>query len=937
VTTDQPQTLDIGLLGPIRVLRDGAQIDIGGVRAETLLALLALRAASPVSADSLVEELWAGEAPDGAATTLRSYVSRLRGSLGDAAPIDRVSAGYVLAVPAEWIDVARFESLIREGGALLERRRYRRAAETFRSALELWRGRPFAGLAEDGAFQAEIVRLEELRLHALDSRLEADLELGRAAEIVDELEALVAEHPFRERLWRHLMLALYRAGRQADALAAYHRARTALDEQLGLEPGEELRELEGAILRQDVPSADQGRRPSHGVPVPLTSFVGRARELDQVRTLLQRARLVTLVGVGGVGKTRLALEAARRALDDAVDSVAFVDLAALSDPGLVPAHVAASLGVREAPGQELTAAVAEQVGSTEFLLVLDNCEHVREAAANLAQTLLEGSADLHILATSREVLDVPGEAAYPVAPLALPEAGDDLGVVRASEAVRLLVDRATLTRHDLRVDDATYETAARICRELDGLPLAIELAAARTKALSLDEIAEKLRDRFQFLVSWRRLSAARHRTLREAMDWSYELLAPDEQRLLARLSVFPAGATLASVASVCVEDDENEAGRLIERLVDASLVVPIDDPDGTRYRLLETVRQYAAERLPDSELADLNRRHAERMRTIAASTNLALEGTGRAMSYDQARIELPSIRAAIQWAVEADPALGIEIAAALERFWVTNHAREGIAIFTALLAGDGIPDEIRALGLRCRGGCRYYVADFDWGAGDYEAALAIHRQRGERRYEAHLLQRLAIEAYRVGDRKRAREMYEEAARIGGADRFIADEYVGLRLLSDLAFDEGDADEGFAVIRQAIDGAAAAGDDWWEIDGRASLADRALDLGMLDEAGRAAREALRLARKIDDRQSIVLLLAILSVESAARGLGHRAGRLWGGLAAEVERGGPVGQWEALQDRVREQAAAKAGADFQPGVAEGRALSIDEVVAEAFEQP
>ena len=849
-------------------------------------------------------------------------------------PIERTSAGYLLEIPADWVDVVRFERSIRQGDALLERRRHRRAAEAFRTALELWRGRPFAGLAEDGAFLAEIVRLDELRLHALDSRLEADLEVGRAAEIVDELEALVAEHPFRERLWRHLMLALYRAGRQADALAAYHRARTALDEQLGLEPGDELRQLEAAMLRQEVPSAGPRRQSSGGLPLSLTSFVGRSRELDEVRSLLKRSRLVTLVGVGGVGKTRLALEVARRSLDDAVDGVAFVDLAALSDPGLVPAHVAASLGVREAPGQELTAAMAEQVGSTELLLVLDNCEHVRAAAASLAQTLLETSADLHILATSREILDVAGEAPYPVAPLGMPESGDDGEAVRASEAVRLFLDRATLTRHDLRVDDATYETAALICRELDGLPLAIELAAARTKALSLDEIAEKLRDRFQFLVSWRRLSAARHRTLREAMDWSYELLAPDEQRLLARLSVFPAGATLASVALVCVEGDEDEAGRLVERLVDASLVVPIDSPNGTRYRLLETVRQYAAERLPGPELAGLRRRHAERMLTIASSTNLALEGTGRAMSYEPARIELPSIRAAIGWAAEADPALGLEIASALERFWVTNHAREGIAIFTSLLALDGIPDVIRARGLRCRGGCRYYIADFDWGVEDYEAALSIHRHLGQRDYQAHLLQRLAIEAHRVGDRPRARALFEQATTVGGSDRFPADEYVGLRFLSDLAFDEGETDEGFAALRQAIDRAAAADDEWWEIDGLTSMADRALDLGMLDLAGAVAREALQLSVKIGDRQNTVILLALLAREAAARGLGHRAGRLWGGLASEVERGGPVGQWEGLQDRARAQVAALAGADFEPGVAEGMSLSLDEAVAEAL---
>ena len=936
MTTEQPQALDIGLLGPIRVLRDGAPVEIGGSRAETLLALLALRAGSPVSADSLIEELWAGEPPDGATTTLRSYVSRLRAALGDAGPIDRVSAGYVLDLPVDRVDIARFDALVREGDALLERRSHRRAAEAFRSALGLWRGRPFAGLAEDGSFQAEIVRLEELRLHALESRIEADLELGRAAEIVDELEALLAEHPFRERLWRHLMLALYQAGRQADALAAYHRARTSLDEQLGLEPGEDLRELEAAILRQEVASVDQRRQPSRGLPASLTSFVGRARELDEVRSLLRRTRLVTLVGVGGVGKTRLALEAARRALDADVDAVAFVDLAALDDPGLVPAHVAASFGLREVPGQEPATAVAEQVGSTDFLLVLDNCEHVRGAAASLAQALLASSPGLRILATSREVLDVAGEAPYPVAPLGLPGSADDPEAVRASEAVRLLVDRATLTRHDLRVDEAAYDTAARICRELDGLPLAIELAAARTKALSLDEIADRLRDRFQFLVSWRRLSTARHRTLREAMDWSYELLAPDEQRLLARLSVFPAGATLASVAAVCLDGDQDEAERLLERLADASLVAPLDHALGTRYRLLETVRQYAAERVPEVERDDLHRRHAERALAIAASTNLALEGTGSSMSYDLARVELPSIRAAIQWATAADPVLGLEIACALERFWVTNNAREGIAVITTLLGRDGLPDTIRARGLRCRGGCRYYIGAFAEGAEDYEQALAIHRHQGQHAYEAHLLLRLAIEAHRLGDRRRARELLDDSATIGGEDRYAADQYVGLRELSDLSFEDGRVDEAFEMLRRAAALAADGGDEWWVVDILSRIADRALDLGRLDDAGPAARQALRLSITIADRQTTVFALASLAREAAARGRRRRAGRIWGGIEAEVERGGPVGQWELERDGILAKVAAHADGDFRAGMAEGVGLSLDLVAVEALSE-
>ena len=906
------------------------------MRAETLLALLALDAGTPVSADLLIDEIWGGEPPDGASTTLRSYVSRLRSALGDDVTIDRLPAGYVLRLSTDVVDVARFEAAVREGRGLLERGRHRRAVQALGSALQLWRGQPFAGLADDGALHAARVRLEELRLFALESRIEADLALGRNAELVDEIEGLLAEHPFRERLWRHLMLALYGAGRQADALAAYHRARTALDEQLGIEPSEELRQLEAAILRQDVAPAGTAAQTPSGLPVPLTTFVGREREMDEVLALLRRTRLVTLVGVGGVGKTRLAIESAARALDDITDVVAFVDLAALQDPALVSAQVASTLGLGEQPGRDLAAALRDHMPDTDLLIVLDNCEHVREAAAAMASSLLAAAPELRILATSREVLDVPGEAPFPVPPLGLEMAADG-APPEASEAVRLLMDRATLVRHDLRVDAATWQTAARICRDLEGLPLAIELAAARTKALSLEEIAERIQDRFKFLVSWRRLTAARHRTLAEAMDWSYELLAPDEQALLTRLSVFPAGATLQSIADVCLDGDADSAERIVERLVDASLVGPVQEASGTRYRLLETVRQYAASRLEESATEDLRRRFAERVRTIARSTNLSLEGTGKAMSFEAAREELPAIRVALRWATEADPTLGLEIACAVERMWVSNHAREGLAIFDALLERDGIPDGLRARGLRCRGGCRYVTMSWEASTADYEAAIAIHRRLGEVRYVAHLLTRLAVESQRAGDVARTRELIDEAAAAAGEDRFVADTYLATGILGDLAFADGRVEDGLELLHRESELAREVGDDWWQLNANIRLADRAFDAGRFDVTRMAAQKALQLARQTGGRGDTIFSIGFLAVEAAARGHARRAGRLWGGLQAEVERGPVIEQWAATADAFRAKVAAVAGEELDEGIARGGELSLDEVVEEALGQP
>jgi predicted ATPase/DNA-binding SARP family transcriptional activator len=918
----------------VRVLVDGSPVDVGGLRAEVLLALLSVRVNAPVSSDALIDELWAGEPPDGAATTLRSYVSRLRSALGPAASIQRLTSGYVLGVPAEAIDVTRFETLSRAGRELRQRGRHRRAASVLANALQLWRGEAFAGLPLEGLLGVEAVRLHELRLNVLEERLEADLDLGRSTVLIEELESLLLQHPFRERLWHHLLLALYRGGRQADALAAYHRARVALDEELGIEPGPELQALEAAILRQDVPDpAGERIRPMESPPLQLTSFIGRRQELDAIRTLLFRSRLVTLVGLGGVGKTRLAIEAAGRANTDLVDAMAFVDLATVSDPALIAPQALAAMAIEARPGETAVAAVARDLSGTDALLVLDNCEHVRDAAASFVSDLLAAAADLRILATSREALDIGGETVFAVPPLGVPRAGDDDIAGRDSDAVRLLVDRVTLRRHGMRLDDDAYQAAARICQELDGLPLAIELAAARTTALSLPEIAARIQDRFEFLVSSRRLTPPRHRTLREALDWSFELLGPDEQLLLTNLSVFPAGARLRSVAAVCLDGDERASVRLIEHLVDASLLVPVDGPRGTRYRLLETVRQYADERLSDADRDALRRRHAEHARTIAASTKLSLEGTGSEMSFDLAREEVASIRAAIQWATEADLSLAAEIACSLERFWATNQLQEGAAIFTRLLDAGSLGAALRARVLRCRGGCLYISGDYAAGVKDYEEALAIHRRLGQHAYEAHLLVRLAVDAQRVGDDARARTLLEEAGRVGGDTRFPVDAYVTLNLAADLAFDAKRVDDALALLQQAADRAGEAKDAWWRAGTLQQLADRALTSGRIAVAGPAAREALRWSRGIGDRQSVIYGLASLAWEAAASGRHLRAGRLWGGLTGEVDRAGPVGQWELEQEALRAHVDL-GGEAFRIGVAAGRLLSLDQVIEEAL---
>ena len=406
------------LLGPVQAVRAGREIPLGGPKQRAVLALLLLDAGRVVPAGRLVDDLWRGRATPGAAKTLRSYVSRLRSALEPEAPVAARGGGYVIGVGPGQVDAGRFERLVAEGQAAAARDEAAGAGNRFREALALWRGRALADVLDVEPLARESARLEELRLVAVEGQLEADLAVGLHAEVTGELESLVAEHPLRERLWRLLVLALYRGERQADALAAYQRARAMLAGELGLEPGEELRELERAVLRQEVPPVPA--MPVHNLPTQLTSFVGRDKELAELGKLLGEARLVTLTGTGGAGKTRLATEFAACVMERFAQGAWLADLAGITDPDLVAAQVMEALGVRQAGDLPVIEALRFRLRSAELLLVLDNCEHLLDACTDLADALLRGSPGLRVVATSREPLGIAGEVCYQVPPLAVP-------------------------------------------------------------------------------------------------------------------------------------------------------------------------------------------------------------------------------------------------------------------------------------------------------------------------------------------------------------------------------------------------------------------------------------------------------------------------------------------------------------------------------------
>jgi predicted ATPase/DNA-binding SARP family transcriptional activator len=773
--------------------------------------------------------------------------------------------GYAVAATRDQIDAWRFEALVADGREAAARGAAGLAAERLRAALALWRGRALADVG-DGcpSLAREAHRLDELRLACVEDRIDAELELARAAQLVPELEALVHEHPLRERLRRQLVLALYRAGRQADALAAYRDARDVLDAELGLEPTPELRDLETAILRHEVaPTAAAPVR--HNLPAPTTSFVGRERELDALATLLRRHRLVTLTGLGGAGKTRLALEAASRQLESWRDGVWLVDLTAIADAELVPSTVAAAVGVESA------AELAGELHARELLLVLDNCEHVVGACADLVADLLHACPNLRVLATSRVPLGVAGEADDALDPLPEPA------------SVQLFLERAAAVRRGLDADEAT---ASAICRELDGLPLAIELAAARAKALSLSDIAARLDDRFRFLRAWQRVADPRHRTLQTTMDWSYRLLTPEEQQLLRRLAVFAGGADLAAVAAVCCDDDEDTALELVGRLVDWSLV-RAEAGGPTRYRLLETVRVYATAQLARDDDADaVRRRHALHFLRVAEDCNLALDALARGPQLHEPVLrEQYNLRAAIDWATQADVELALRLMLALENFWVSQAVREGRRRFEQLVPrADGCDVLLRARAHRDYAACLDVLREFDAAGQMYERSRALFVEAGDDVSAAYLDYRIGIVLIHRGDRRAAIELWESSQRALEA----AGDTIGLlQVTGDLGWDRvrrGELERGLELLETSLAMARRAGWAWWETQNLLKLADAAADAGRVADAERWARECLPVCLRMANRPFARQSLAILARTAAARGERDRALALWSSVEA-----------------------------------------------------
>lgn len=672
--------MEVRLLGRLDVLVDGASRPLGGHRQRAVLAVLAVHANEVLSVDRLADEVWGGSPPPSAHGTLQRYVSHLRHALrGAPIAIESKRPGYLLGVAPDDIDVCRFERLVREGRGLLLGGSPDIAAVRLHEALALWRGEPLADFADEPFAQLESLRLQELRWTALELRIDADLALGRHRQVVAELDALVAAHPLRESFRGQLMRALHGAGRRADALRVYGEGRRLLAEQLGLDPSSELQRLETAILLQDPtvdpPAPRRALTAARRLPDELTSFVGRATEVEAVHSLLARVRMVTLTGVGGSGKSRLALRAAavrdQRLLPDAW----FVELSTVSDGGMVARAAAAAVGVRDDPTRDAEDALVETLASIgPCLLVFDGCEHLLDAVVPLVERLLAEAQAVRIVATSREVLGVAGETVLwvPTLPVPRPDCPPTLEAVVAFDAARLFVERATAADAGFRPHDADAGAVAALCARLDGLPLALELAAARMDVLTPRELLARLAP-LDVLRSPRRSVLPRHRTLRATIEWSYDLLRPHERVLFERLSVFAASFDVATVERVCAggEIEQADAFELLVGLVRKSLVVRVDSGgSATRYRLLDTLREYSAARLRERGAeAEARRRHAAHYTEVVEQAAPFMRGPGCERVLDELEHHQAEFRAALAWLLHDDVEAACRLAAAVALLW----------------------------------------------------------------------------------------------------------------------------------------------------------------------------------------------------------------------------------------------------------------------------
>jgi len=955
------------LLGPIEASAGGNPLPVRGRKQVTLLAYLLVNAGRAVSSEALIDAVW-GPSRSGADNRLQMAITRLRKSLqspGDGAEpvVQTVGGGYRLEVRRGELDAHVFDARVQEGRAALDAGEFERAAGLLQEALSLWRGPPLAEVAFEDFAQPEIRRLEELRLVAVETGLEAELELGRHAEVVGELERLLAEQPTRERVASQLMLALYRCGRQGDALDVYRRTRDRLVEELGLEPGPELRQMQARILEQEPSLSAEPAQPKRAarLPRPPTPTIGREAEIDEISRLITAspARLVTLTGTGGVGKTRLALEVAHAVAPSFRDGAFWIELTGIVRAQDVGSTLVRALGIARLEGESTEEAVERALAGTQLMLVIDNFEHVLEAA-ELVGRLHGACPELTTLVTSREALNIAAEHRVVVSPL------------ESAGAADLFV--AAARRHDARfaLTDTSAPVVAAICARLDGLPLALELAAARTSLLGIEELAARLEEAAIDLGAGPRDAPARQRTLEATIDWSYRLLVEDQASAFARFSAFAGGASVEAALAVTGAELS-----VLEALVEKSLLHRRTRPDGsTRLAMLETVRQHAGRRLTaDPARETVHRRHYEHYLQLVERAVARLATRDQDAARQEIDAEIDNIRAAFHWAMDVEPALALRLVGHLAEYWRHRGDPDVLPSLDAALAaaGEGAPPEDRARVQHGRAQLLFLQEDFDAGTRAADEAKALYSEAGDHGGVSRALTMRAWLAKAQGNRELARSCVEDAcqnARLAGDDTLLGGALAKLAFFMPAAERARVLDEAVALLsRTGADrelgiayinaGWAAILDDepaeavrllqlalppLERVDSPASSLAAFANLGLahlFTGDGQAAREAcgttLRICRRHGFRAGTETALIGLAAIAAAGGALDRAARLVG---AARSMGWPLFSDDARIDARLERdyfAAARAQHGETPWAeAEraGAALSYHEAIAYAL---
>ena len=885
--------LTIRLFGAFDAMRGDVPLPRTRTRKEQwLLAFLALRPGQALDRDWLAGLFWPDTPQKAALGNLRRSLTDLRRVLGEDASCLMAPTSRTVSfdLGGTSVDVLEFDSAAARGDAV-----------ALQQVVALYRGPLLEGCFEEWALREREAR-KQTYLDALDTLAEMAMARGEPQEAVRCLRRALPMDPLREPMQRALIAALAASGDYGAATQTYRDFRILLHRELNAEPTPETtalyRQLQiearcHARAAPPGPTRSPSASPVGRIPRPLSSLIGRERETAEVRSCISTARLVTLTGTGGVGKTRLAIRVAEEVVEDHIDGVWFIDLAPLADSTLISQALATVLGIREEPGHPLIHTLIENLKRKSLLLVVDNCEHLVEACARLVDALLAGCSHVRILATSREALGVTGEIVWRVPSLSVPHRDqmgftekDTLSVLMEHEAIRLFVERAALAQPNFRVTNENLRAAARVCVGLDGIPLAIELAAARAKALSVQEIAARLEDRFRLLAGGSRTALPRQQTLRATLDWSYDLLTEAEKRVFRRLSVFAGGWTLEAAEALCMDDriDRFEALDLLTHLLDKSLVV-YEELDGQgRYRLLETVRQYGSDMLKASgEIDAVRTRHLDFFLEMAEETEPQLMGPGQIDSLARLEVEHDNLRAALDCAREKGEAeLCLRLAGTLWRFWITHgYFVEGRRRLIDALASNSAaaPTEVRAKALNGLAGLLLYLGEYESARSSLDESLAIRRSLGDQRGIAVVLDNLGNVANQIGDLTAARALHEEAVKIHrrGADlgslaaTLTSAGYTAI-LQCDYAAARTYNEESLALSRALGDKRAAA----YALD---NLGDVARAAGDYATARSHHSEALAISQAVGDQRLVAQCLEGLARLATVQGNAERAVRIF----------------------------------------------------------